>query len=133
MTNVLLLVIAALLLVMVIQNGMQKPNASVTVSSSSSAPYSNPHAPNPSVQSGAPDMGHTMVYQALKAFPSGCEGKVTLAECNSPGAQVVKQEIEELAAQGQGPRAMFDFIINKYGMEALTKQAQRIRRMRTGQ
>src|SRR5690606_5211250 len=96
--NVLLVIIAFLLLVLVIQNGMSKASYS---GSSYNMSYPSPHsgdssAPrNPTVDPSAPAMAQEMVFQAMKAFPEGCEGLSLLAECNSPAAQAVKAEIEQ--------------------------------------
>ncbi|PIR23392.1 MAG: hypothetical protein COV44_03055 [Deltaproteobacteria bacterium CG11_big_fil_rev_8_21_14_0_20_45_16] len=137
MTNILLAVIAALLLVLVIQNGSNSSRSSVSISSGSYHDESNggavsSEAVHPSLKENAAPMAQTMVYQALVGFPEGCDRNRTLAECTSAAAEVVKKDIDNLAAGGKGPRQIFDAVIEKYGMEALTAQAQSIRRMRTG-
>lgn len=81
--------------------------------------------------SNAMPMGQSMLFQALSAFPQGCKGHRTLGKCNSPAAQAVKSEILQYAQTASGPRAIFDFVVNKWGMKALTPEAQRIRGMRT--
>lgn len=135
MTNVLLTIIAALLLVMVIQNGMQegrgkRPDRSYSTSS--------PHQSHPknsrkttTVKENAAPMGENLYFRAMSAFPEGCDGLQSLDQCESPAAQLVKKEVTGYS-QGRGPREVFDHIIDKYGMQALTEQAQQIRKMRTG-
>ncbi len=71
-----------------------------------------------------------MYFQAMSAFPEGCGEKDVLADCSSPAAQVVKEDISAVVQSGQGPRQVFDYIIERYGMGALTAEAQRIRSMR---
>lgn len=129
-TNVLLSVIAVLLLVLVIQNGMSSSRG-YGPRPIASAPYHNPHSSGGRGSSTPMMMAAPMFFQALRAFPEGCEGKNILAECNSPAAEAIKQEINSLAEQGKGPREVFDYVINKYGLDALTPEAQRIRSMRT--
>jgi len=85
---------------------------------------------NPTVQENAPMMGHSMFEQALAGFPAGCDKNKTLAVCETPAAMAVKAEINGLVEKGAGPRQVFDYIVNKYGVNALTKEAQRIRSMR---
>jgi len=132
-TNILLVVIAALLLVQVIQAGGQR-RSSASVGTSYPNHHSSPQGVrNPSVQSDAALMGHHMIYQAMSGFPEGCEGVEILSDCQSPAAMAVKSEIEGLVKSGMGPRQVFDFVVEKYGLQALTPQAQDIRRMRTGQ
>lgn len=125
LTNILLSLIAVLLLVQVIQNGMSD-------SGSSSPAYSRPtpHSRNPSVAPNAPMMGHQMFEQALSGFPAGCDKSKKLADCDSPAAKAIRDEINQLVQAGSGPRQVFDHIVNKYGIEALTPEAQKIRGMR---
>jgi len=137
MTNILLTVIAALLLVLVIQNGSNSSRSMMSISSGSYHDGSDRGAASsepvhPSLKENAAPMAQTMVYQALVGFPEGCDRSRTLAECNSAEAEIVKKDIDSMAVGGKGPRQIFDAVIEKYGMEALTAQAQSIRRMRTG-
>lgn len=135
-TNVLLLVCAVLLLTLVVQNSMG-PNRQSEVGprvTSSMPPSNSAAARNPSVRDGVTSMGHhSMFFQALSGFAEGCDGARTLAECSSPAAEVVKADIMNFTETGAGPREVFDYIVEKYGMEALTAEAQQIRRARTGQ
>lgn len=134
-TNLLLTIVAVLLLVQVIQTGMNE--SSSYRSSYSTAPSSynsrDPHAGmprNPTVRNDAPAMAHAMFGQALRGFVEGCDGEKTLSECDSPAAQVVKNQIGEWASSGLGPRQVFDKIVETYGEEALTPQAKQIRQAR---
>lgn len=134
-TNIMLSVIAVLLLVLVVQNGMKAPGYSGKPGYSKRSGYSSQQAhgsTNPSVKANAAPMAGGMFFQALSGFPEGCESANTLAECNSAAAEAVKKEVMEVAA-GAGPRKVFDYVVNKYGIEALTPQAQKIRAMRTSQ
>jgi hypothetical protein len=128
LTNILLAVIAALLLVQVIQNGMSSEQGART--SSIMPPYVQSSERNPTVNSSTPMMGHSMFEQALVGFPEGCDRSKILAMCDSPAARVVKEELNQLTAQGMGPRQVFDHVVAKYGMNALTQEAQKIRSMR---
>ncbi len=128
LTNILLFVIAALLLVLVIQNGMNSSAPRPQFVSESSMPHSG--GGHPAVNSGAGPMGQNMFFLAVRGFPDGCEGKKVLADCDSPAAQAVKAAIEAQVAEGKGPRQVFDFIVEKWGEGALTEQAQKIRSMR---
>lgn len=134
MTNILLTIVAVLLLVQVIQNGMDSAgprSAPLAPYRSESGPVdSSPSDRNPSVQENAPLMGHSMFEQALAGFPAGCDKNKTLAVCETPAALAVKAEINGIVEKGAGPRQVFDYIVNKYGVNALTKEAQRIRSMR---
>ncbi len=131
-TNVLLVIIAGLLLVQVIQNGMnQNLNSRPSFVSSESSNYAPPeHPSNPSVNPNAGQMGHNMFFMAIKAFPEGCQGKKILDECDSPAAQAVKQKIESVVSEGKGPRQIFDFVVATWGENVLTDQALQIRKMR---
>jgi len=102
------------------------------VEESQGEPPASPHGVerNPTVQENAPNMGHSMFEQALAGFPSGCDKNKTLAVCETPAALAVKAEINSMVEKGAGPRQVFDYIVNKYGVNALTKEAQRIRSMR---
>lgn len=137
-TNILLTIIAVLLLVMLIQNGMRDQSgygSSGSSYSTSSARPSSPHdhsTKNPTVVENAAPMGESLYFRAMSAFPEGCEGLQSLDQCESPAAQMVKKEVTDFS-QGRGPREVFDHIIEKYGMQALTEQAQQIRKMRTGE
>lgn len=136
-TNILLTIIAVLLLVMLIQNGMrdQSGYGSSRSYSTSSAHPSSPHTrstKNPTVVENAAPMGESLYFRAMSAFPEGCDGLQSLDQCESPAAQMVKKEVTDFS-QGRGPREVFDHIIEKYGMQALTEQAQQIRKMRTGE
>ena len=130
-TNIVLVVIAALLLVLVIQNGMNHP-------SHYERPMISPHAMPmdggaqvPAAPTGGANMGNSMFFAALKAFPAGCEGKAVLAECDSPAAQAVKIQIQSFADTGKGPRQVFDYIVETWGEKVLTDQALQIRSRRT--
>ena len=126
LTNTLLVIIATLLLVLVIQNSMKYPSGFERPMISHSDAPAHPGAGNTPIQ----QMGTSMVFQALKAFPAGCEGKQILAECSSPAAEAVKAQILKLEESGQGPRQIFDFVVNTWGEKVLTDQALQIRRMR---
>lgn len=131
LTNILLAVIAALLLVQVIQNGMSSekgPGPSSIV-----PPYAQSSERNPTVNANTPMMGHSMFEQALVGFPEGCDRSKILAMCDTPAARAVKEELNQLTAQGMGPRQVFDHVVAKYGMDALTQEAQKIRSMRKPQ
>jgi cytochrome c-type biogenesis protein CcmH/NrfF len=135
LTNVLLSVIAALLLVMVIQNGMTMTSAKRPLVSSSAGGYgasagaASPYS-NPTVNPNAPQMAHSMFFQAVKGFPEGCNNSPTLDSCDSPAAQAVKKSINDKAASGANPRQVFDFIVETWGEQALTDQAREIRNQR---
>jgi len=124
-TNVVLVVIAALLLVLVIQNGMQpgRDKRPPVVSE-----YSMDR--NPSVNPQAQNMAHNMFFMAVKPFPEGCKNAKVLDDCDSPAAKMVKSKIEAVAASGKGPRQVFDFIVETWGENVLTEQALQIRNMR---
>lgn len=77
-------------------------------------------------------MGASMFFSALRGFPKGCEPSKLLAECESPEAQQIKEQIAAFA-QGKGPRQVFDFIIETWGEQALSDQALRIRKQVRGQ
>lgn len=132
LTNVLLSIIAVFLLVLIVQNS----RGPVVSNSYTSAvrPTANPHqssaSRNPSVAPDSPMMAASMYFQAMSAFPEGCQGRNNLLECDSPAALKVKEDIGQAAQSGKGPRQVFDYIIEKYGMAALTPEAQRIRSMR---
>ncbi|MBN8554142.1 MAG: hypothetical protein J0L93_01750 [Deltaproteobacteria bacterium] len=131
LTNTLLVIIATLLLVLVIQNSMRGPGGfDRPVISHSDAPAPTPHPGMGGGNSALQNMGTSMVFQALKAFPAGCEGKQVLADCSSPAAEAVKAQILKLEEAGQGPRQIFDFVVNTWGEKVLTDQALQIRRMR---
>lgn len=127
-TNLLLMIVAVLLLVLVVQNGMHEG----TYVPQASNPHRSMQTPSQPMPSSTSDMDHSMFFQALSGFPKGCNPKLTLAECSTPAAEAVKNEILSIAEE-RGPREVFDYVINKYGMAALTEQAQQIRRSRTGQ
>ncbi|TVQ79296.1 MAG: hypothetical protein EA369_05030 [Bradymonadales bacterium] len=134
LTNILLSVIAVLMLATLIQASLSDSGASSYRQSPaySQAPY-HPHTSsrNPTVApDAAPFMGNDMYYQALRGFPDGCDSNATLLECNSPAAQAVKQDIDQQVRSGKGPREVFDFVVEKYGLSALTEEAQRIRAAR---
>jgi hypothetical protein len=138
LTNTLLMIIAVLLLVLVIQTGMNQPSFQPP------RPMTNPHGdmggeqPPPPAMENAPDapaapagaMAGNIYFQSLKAFPAGCAGKAILADCDSPAAKVVKAQIEKLQASGLNIRQVFDKIVETWGEKALTEQALQIRRMR---
>jgi hypothetical protein len=131
-TNSLLVVIATLLLVQVIQNSMRMPAGPdrpvITYHESQSSAVEGPRTSTP--PTGA-NMATSMVFQALKAFPAGCEGKHILAECSSPAAEAVKTQILKMEETGKGPRQIFDYVVATWGEKVLTDQALQIRRMRT--
>lgn len=135
-TNFLLIVIAFLLLVQVIQEGMTEGSSySPSYSSApspqySSSPRSAPATRNPTVKSNVTSMAHAMYGQALLAFPEGCGEARVLGDCDSPAAQAVKSQIDEWAGSGLGPRQVFDKIVESFGEEVLTPQAQQIRNAR---
>lgn len=132
LTNTLLAIIAVLLLVQVIQTGMNQPAGPARPM------LSNPH----SEMTGEPSMAENvvppmpqqppanMVFQALKAFPSGCVGKTVLADCSSEAAEAVKAQIEKFQSSGAGIRQTFDYIVSTWGEKVLTEQALQIRKMR---
>jgi hypothetical protein len=129
LTNTLLATIAALLLVQVIQTGMTQP-------SGSARPHIvNPHVDGsvPTSENSAPTMQQqpptNMIFMALKAFPAGCEGKSVLADCSSPAAEDVKNQIQQFSSQN-GIRQTFDYIVATWGEKVLTEQALQIRKMR---
>lgn len=133
LTNILLGVIAIFVLVVIVQNA-SGPSDSRPHYRSSAPGYggANPHsaAPNrnPTVApDAAPFMGNDMYYQALRGFPEGCDAQSTLLNCNTPAAQSVKQDIDAKVREGSGPRQVFDYVVEKYGIDALTEEAQRIR------
>lgn len=136
--NTLLVIIASLLLILVIQNSQSRSPTweSATVESNSTYSPSNgsmmpPHALEPAKKSEAQVMKGSMVFQALKAFPKGCDGKKILAECSSTDAEAVKNEILKMEEKGMGPRQIFDAIVAQWGEKVLTDQALQIRQMRT--
>lgn len=135
LTNTLLVVIAALLLVLVIQNSLHNPRRFERPSLGESSYHemsgeASEMSGHPSLKPDAGSMAHQMVFHALKAFPKGCEGVSTLFECESPAAAKVKAEIEVWAQEGKGPRQIFDAIVAKWGDKVLTEEALRIRNMR---
>lgn len=75
-------------------------------------------------------MGGNMFFMAMTAFPDGCKEAKVLNDCDSPAAKAVKAKIETLVAQGQGPRQVFDYVVETWGEQALTDQARQIRNMR---
>jgi cytochrome c-type biogenesis protein CcmH/NrfF len=133
--NTLLVIIATLLLVIVIQNNQSRAPAwetpMMTEDSQSYAPSMGSPAPmtGHDQKAGAP-MKSSMVFQALKAFPKGCDSQKILAECSSPAAEQVKNEILKMEDEGKGPRQIFDAIVAKWGEKVLTDQALQIRKMR---
>lgn len=134
LTNVLLVIIAALLLVLVIQNGMQgsgqyaRPTIISTDMSTGGSSASSER--NPTVNPNAAPMAHNMIYMAVRAFPEGCDKYKILDECNSPAAMAVKKQIESYANSGKGPRQVFDYIVETWGESVLTEQALQIRNQR---
>jgi len=131
LTNVLLIIIAALLLVQVIQNGMNSQNFTPGVlirNSDESGLNQQPMQNGPGVP-GSAAMGNDMIFSALKAFPAGCEGRTLLAECSSPAAEEAKRQILDWEQSGQSPHAIFDQITKKWGEQVLTEQALQIRKM----
>lgn len=119
LTNVLLVIIATLLLVLVIQNGLYHPSFSERPAiSSTSSPYPQPM------------MAQNMFFAALKAFPEGCGGMKILAECSSPEAEAVKEKISSWAMSGKPPREVFDLVVSTWGEQVLTDEAQQIRKHR---
>jgi len=135
LTNVLLAVIAMLLLVNVIQNGMSssksvaRPQFSQDSYHQSYGSGSSSPSANPSVAPGAQDMAGKMYFMAMTGFPEGCKGVATLDQCDSPAALAVKEKVNQLA-EGKRPREVFDLIVKTYGENALTQQAKDIRNMR---
>ena len=133
LTNILLGVIAIFILVIVVQNASAPTDSRSSYRAGGPAHGGgNPHASvpnrNPTVTpDAAPFMGNDMYYQALRGFPEGCDAQSTLLNCNSPAAQSVKQDIDSKVREGLGPRQVFDYVVEKYGIEALTEEAQRIR------
>jgi hypothetical protein len=135
LTNVLLTIIAALLLVNVIQNGMGS-SGNVPRPQLASEGYhpgygggASSQSPNPTVNPGAQQMAGKMYFMAMTGFPEGCKGVQTLDQCDSPAAQAVKAKVNSIA-EGKRPREVFDIIIKTYGENALTDQAKAIRNMR---
>lgn len=130
-TNTLLMLITGLLLVIVIQNGMApRENSQVAMPQGHPTQTAGSGYQNPTVKPDAEQMASSMYFQALIGFPEGCDETRTLAACDSPAAQAVQQDILEFEQQGNGPRQVFDYIIDQYGMDALTEEAQRIRMSR---
>lgn len=130
-TNVVLVVIAALLLVLVIQNGMKTDSmARPTLAPVNVQVTEQSTGRNPTVTNDAGSMQHSMFFMAIKAFPEGCKSAKVLDDCNSPAAQAVKSKIGSLVAEGKGPRQVFDYVVATWGEEALTDQARQIRNMR---
>ncbi|MEZ4704942.1 MAG: hypothetical protein R3A11_07125 [Bdellovibrionota bacterium] len=87
------------------------------------APTANPHAGGFDFQS--------MVLAALKC-PS--DPVLTLSDvgCSGQEAQERKQAVRDMASENLPPRALFDRVIARFGEEALTDQAQEIRRANRG-
>lgn len=135
LTNVLLTIIAALLLVNVIQNGMgssggvPRPQLATETYHPGYGTGGSSQAPNPTVNPGAQQMAGKMYFMAMTGFPEGCKGVQTLDQCDSPAARAVKEKVNQLA-EGKRPREVFDLIIKTYGEDALTDQAKAIRNMR---
>jgi hypothetical protein len=123
LTNSLLAIIAALLVVQILQkdSGLQK----TTIGTESYVP------PDASAIPGAvtPAMGD-FIFQALRAFPKGCEKHKILAECDSPAALAVKEKIQSWGELDLNPRELFDKIVATYGENALSDEAKKIRAMR---
>lgn len=128
LTNVLLTIIAALLLVNVIQNGMGSSRSAPPRPQLAQDTYHQGYS-NPSVTPGAQEMAGKMYFMAMTAFPEGCKGLSTLDQCDSPAAKLVKEKVNQMA-EGKRPREVFDLIIKAYGEAALTEQAKAIRAMR---
>lgn len=132
LTNTLLAIIAVLLLVQVIQTGMNQPRSLPRPMIQN--PHISENAPMP--MNGGGDMvaqqapPQNMILMALKAFPAGCEGKMVLADCSSSAAEEVKTRIEKFQSSGKGIRQTFDFIVSTWGEQVLTEQALQIRNMR---
>ncbi|MDB5036672.1 MAG: hypothetical protein JWQ35_200 [Bacteriovoracaceae bacterium] len=122
LTNTLLVIIAVLLLVQVIQTGVNQP-------AYSNRPIISSHTESQEMEQ-APVMQTNMIFQAVKAFPAGCAGKAVLAECSSPEAEAVKAQIEKFQSTGAGIRQTFDYIVTTFGEKVLTDQALQIRKMR---
>jgi len=132
LTNILLSIIALLMLFSLIQNaiGPTQPYTTNVSSTYQRQQAASPHTPsrNPTVSpDAAPHMGNDMYYQALRGFPEGCDDQKPLLECNTPAAQAVKQDVDAQVRSGLGPRQVFDYVVEKYGITALTDEAQRIR------
>ncbi len=142
LTNTLLVIIAVLLLVQVIQTGMNQQTAMRPAMPMSPHSYQGGRSDEGSDHTGPShgDMGASaphamqmpveMVFRALKAFPAGCNGKAALIECDSPAARAVKAQIEKFQEQGKGPRETFDYIVKTWGEGALSEEAASIRRQR---
>jgi hypothetical protein len=133
LTNILLGVIAFFILILIVQTAMgpssnySRPGPQAYGPSSAGSPHSGPTR-NPTVSPDAvPHMGNEMYYQAMSGFPEGCDAQKPLLECNSPAAQSVKQDVDAQVRKGWGPRQVFDYVVEKYGINALTQEAQRIR------
>jgi len=137
LTNTLLAVIAALLLVQIFQKDSapssrgSRASENSTYISPAGSPSNAPDGTKTEVHSNsqAPAM-EDFIFQALRAFPKGCDGKSVLADCNSAAAAAVKTKVQSWTATEMSPRELFDKIVATYGEQALTDEAQRIRAMR---
>ena len=132
-TNILLTVIAAFLLVLVIQNASGPkivPGAMMTQSSRSAAPvppHSAPSNPAPPVASSQDFNPAEMVYAALRC-PN--DPTLTLAEpgCQSTEATSRRNFVDESFSKGLPIRQVFDSIVGEFGENALTDEAIEIRK-----
>jgi hypothetical protein len=146
-TTGLLGVIALLLLVLVIQNATKGPGPL--------PPPMSPHAMSGQVPGGMPEsepgqmpaghppiggMGGTspeaqnfdpalMVMAAMKC-PSDATLTLDAQACSGGEADSRRDFIRGVQGREQSIRGVFDAIVKKFGMDALTEQAQQIRRMR---
>lgn len=133
-TNILLSIIAVLLLVLVLQN--QKPNMSYDRSTPPPYPQESDYAQDPHAgHDHGPDVSHDphggdfnpseMVYAALKC-PSDETLPLASSSCSDKMANERRKAVDDAFAQGLTISKVFDAIIEKYGLGALTLEAQEI-------
>ncbi|HMQ10084.1 MAG TPA: antitoxin VbhA family protein [Oligoflexia bacterium] len=133
-TNILLSIIAVLLLVLVLQN--QKPGMSYDRSAPPAYPQESDYAQDPHTgHNHAPEASNDphggefnpseMVYAALKC-PSDETLPLASPSCSDKMANERRKAVDNAFAQGLTISKVFDAIIEKYGMNALTLEAQEI-------
>ena len=140
-TNILLSIIAVLLLVMVLQNqgpiqmqSKDTPPPYPQESSYDQDPHAgHNHGPDVSHDPHAGDFNPSeMVYAALNC-PSDPTLPLASPSCSDKAANERRKAVDDAFSQGLTISKVFDAIIEKYGMNALTPEAQEIIRSRQNQ
>ncbi|MCB1197011.1 MAG: hypothetical protein KDK51_01455 [Deltaproteobacteria bacterium] len=136
-TNVLLLIITVLMLVLVAQQPRnQHPvmSKAPNLHEMGQAPQVghsnvNPHANMQEAPSAETDEGFNFQNMIFAALACPDDATITLADFGCEGEEATKRReyVENIYKQGLPPRALFDEIIQTFGMEALTDEAREIR------